>query len=168
MKKIKKNKKLKQLNLPDGIIIERLDSTTLNTVNEYKLLYPNWDKTKILRKINNTLKGKDIRFVAKRAGKIIGQVKVSLGKGIHSHRAELTSLIVLPMERGKGIGKAIMVYAMASLPKEIELALLSVDSKNKSAINLYKKMGFKKYGLLKKGSKIDGEYKNNIMLEKRI
>lgn len=158
----------KDKNIPEEIVIEQLVSTNLNTVNEYKRLYPHWEKTKLLKKINDTLKGKDKRIIAKKNGHIIGQVRLKEGKGIHSHRTEITSLIVLPYERGQGLGKAIMNYAISKAPKGKELFLLAVDSKNSVAINLYKQLGFKKYGLLKKGSKIQGKYTDNVLMEKRI
>ena len=159
-------KKPQQSKPNSEIVIEKLIATNLNTVNEYKALYPHWNQIEILKKMKNTLKNKDQRFVAKHNGKIVGQIKVVMGKGIHAHRAELTSLIVLPSKRGKGLGTALMNKAIDSLPKEIILIILSVDAKNKSAIKIYKTLGFKKYGLLKKGSKINGEFTNNLLMQK--
>ncbi len=152
----------------DVITIEKLTSTNLNTLSEYKALYPHWEKSKILNKINKTLNNQDTRFVVKKNGSIIGQIRVKIGTEIHSHRAELTSLIILPQERGKGIGKKLMSYTIKNMPKNIKLILLSVDEKNKPAIKIYKKLGFEKYGLLKNGSIVNGKYTTNLLMKKTI
>ena len=61
-----------------------------------------------------------------------------------------------------------MEYAINDLPTEVNLVLLAVDNKNKKAISIYKKLGFKKYGVLKRASKIQGKYVDNLLMEKQI
>lgn len=61
-----------------------------------------------------------------------------------------------------------MKFALTKIPKKTKIITLAVDSKNKKAINLYKKMGFKKYGLLKNGSKINSKFINNYYMYKTI
>lgn len=151
-----------------GITIEKLTKTNLNTATEYHALYPHWDKIKIVKKLKLTLDGKDARYVAIKKSKIVGQIKVAFGKSIHKHRAELTSLIVLPTERKQGIGTSLTEYAINDLSPEVNLILLAVDNKNRNAISIYKKLGFKKYGVLKRASKIQGKYVDNLFMEKQI
>ncbi len=167
-----KNKTVKKkefiIKTAPGITIEKLKKTNLNTANEYHALYPHWDKVKIVKKLKLTIDGKDARYVAIKKGKIVGQIKVVFGKSIHKHRIDLTSLIVLPIERKQGIGTSLMEYAINDLPTEVNLVLLAVDNKNKKAISIYKKLGFKKYGVLKRASKIQGKYVDNLLMEKQI
>ena len=163
-----KKAKGKKPGLAPGIKIEKLTKMDLNTEVAYKNFYPHWDRAKIAKKLKATLAGKDDRHVAKKNGKLVGQVKVVYGKSIHAHRAEITSLIVLPTERKQGIGTALMEHAIKKMPKGISLVLLAVDMKNSKAISIYKAMGFRKYGLLKKASKIKGRYADNLLMKKSI
>lgn len=145
-----------------------LNENSLKVIDEMNLLYPNWKREHVLKKIQDTINKKDYRFIAKNEGVIVGHVKINLKKSIHEHIAELSSLIVLPEFRRKGIGLNLMKFTLTKIPKKIKLVTLAVDNKNKKAINLYKKLGFKKYGLLKKGSKINGKFVNNYLMVKEM
>ena len=109
-----------------------------------------------------------MRFVARKNGKIIAHVKLILGTGIHSHVVSITSLIVDSKARRQGIGIGLMTYSLSKLSKSVLVATLAVDSKNKAAINLYKKIGFERYGLLKQASKIQGKFVDNYLMEKQF
>ena len=146
----------------------RLKDSDLNTINELKMLFPNWERTSLLKKIKKTQKGKDVRFVAKQGGVIIAHVKVAFGKGLHKHRAEMTSLTVFSPYRRRGIATVLTTYALQNLPKKITLVTLAVDRKNKNAIKLYKKLGFAQFGLLKKASKINGKFVDNVLMNKQL
>jgi len=54
------------------------------------------------------------------------------------------------------------------LPKGISLVLLSGDTKNKVAYSLYKKLGFKKYGVLNKASLVNGKFVDNYLMKKEL
>jgi len=145
-----------------------LNENSLKTIDELNSLFPNWKREHVLKKIQDTINKKDYRFVAKSKGTIIAHVKVNLKKSIHEHIADISSLIVLDEFRRKGIGLNLMKYALSKLPVQIKLVTLAVDNKNKKAIKLYKKMGFVKYGLLKKGSKINKKFVDNYLMYKEI
>ncbi|MFA6268650.1 MAG: GNAT family N-acetyltransferase [archaeon] len=150
----------------DKIEYKELKEINLNTQAEIHALFPKWKKSSVQKKLNATLVGIDERFVAIEDGRIVGHVKVVFGKGLHKHRVEVTSLVVEEHHRRKHIGVELMKFALSSLPKGKELVLLSVDSKNKAAISLYKKIGFVKYGLLKKAAIINGKYVDNYLMKK--
>ncbi|MEK6958535.1 MAG: GNAT family N-acetyltransferase [archaeon] len=145
-----------------------LNESSLNTVNELHALFPHWKRISVLKKIKKTLKGEDLRFVAKADGKIIAHMKVMIGKGIHKHRAEMTSLIVHPGHRKKGLGLGLVKFTLKNVPDKINLVILSVDRKNKAAISLYKKAGFTSYGMLKGASFVKGKFTDNYLMQKRI
>ena len=153
-----------------GIVIEckKLVDSDLTTIDQLGKLFPHWKRTSLQKKIKETLKGKDYRFIAVCEGRIIGHLKVFFGKGLHKHRVEFSSLIVDFSHRREGVGTSLVEFALKSLPKNISLVLLAVDTKNKSAFNLYKKLGFKKYGLLNKASILNGKLVDNYLMKKEL
>jgi ribosomal protein S18 acetylase RimI-like enzyme len=151
----------------DEIIFEQLTETSLNIINDLKKLFPNWTTEKTIKKLNNTIKGKNKRFIVKKNGELIGHIKLFNKKSPHNHIIELTSLIIKKEERGKGIAKQLIEYSIKK-NKNNKMFVLAVDTKNKKAIELYKKMGFKKYGLLKKGSFLNGVFVNNYLMVKEL
>jgi len=144
----------------------RLKSGDLSTIPELHALFPNWKKDSILKKVKKTFKGEDLRFVARKNGKIVAHVKLSLGKGLHRHRAEMTSLAVAPTCRRKGIATQLVKFAVEDLPDRVTLVTLAVDKKNKPAITLYKYLGFTEFGLLKNASIINGKHIDNCLMQK--
>lgn len=146
----------------------QLADSSLGVIDELCALFPKWKRFSVEKKINATLRGSDKRFVARLDGKIVAHVRIVFGKGIHSHRVEVLSLIVLPKFRRKGIGTKLVLFALGSLPKSVGLAILSVDSKNKPAVSVYKKLGFSKYGLLKGAAVIDGAAVDNLLMQKKL
>ena len=64
---------------------------------------------------------------------------------------EITNIVVKKVERKKGIG-ILLLDKLIEISKNTgkELISLEVNEKNKIAINLYEKFGFKKVGLRKK------------------
>jgi ribosomal protein S18 acetylase RimI-like enzyme len=87
---------------------------------------------------------------------------------ISRHVGEL-GIAVLHEFRGIGIGSALMdsLVSLAS-EKRYEKITLSVFHTNKQAINTYKKFGFKKVGEKKKQFKLNGQYVDEIIMEKFI
>jgi len=152
----------------EGIEFKELADTNLNTIEELHALFPHWKKSSVQKKIKMTNRRRDKRFVALRNGKIIAHVKVVFGKGLHNHRVEVTSLIVEPKDRRHKIGTGLMKYVLKQLPSDRGLVLLAVDTKNKPAIELYKKLGFEEYGHLKKASCLDGKYVDNYLMKKEL
>lgn len=163
-----KSKKEKKTNENLDIELKKLENHDLTTIDDLHELFPFWRRDSILKKLKETEKGKDIRFIATIDGKIVAHVKYILGKSLHKHRVEMVSLIVEEDSRRKGIAKSLVKYSLKSLPKEKSLVILSVDKKNKPAINLYKKVGFKEHGLLKRASIIDEKFVDNILMNKKI
>lgn len=151
-----------------GIEFRELLDTNLNTISEIHALFSHWRKSSVQKKLNATLKGLDKRFVALENGRIVAHVKLIYGKGIHKHRVEVTSLVVEASHRRHHIGMGLMEYILRNMPDTKKLVLLAVDSKNKPAILLYKKLGFQKYGLLKKASLVNGKLVDNCLMKKDL
>jgi len=149
----------------EELTYQQLNQTGLNTIDQIQKLFPQWKRSSVIKKVKDAHDGKDLRFVAKANGEIIAHVKYEKGQGLHKHVVHVTSLIVANRYRRRGIANKLMLFSMKQLPKETKIITLAVDNKNKPAINLYKKIGFKKYGLLKKASLIKGKYVDNYMME---
>lgn len=150
------------------IDFSQLTESSLKNIDEIQKLFPKWKRERIIKKLKDTHQGRDYRFVATKDLEIVAHVKIRLGKSIHEHVAEITSLIVDPSNRRRGIGRNLMKYAINKIPSKIKILTLVVDSKNKKAIALYKKLGFEKYGLLKKGSKIENKFVDNYLMKKEL
>jgi len=152
----------------DGVEFRQLTETNLVVIDEISALFSHWKRASVQKKIENTLAKKDLRFVAMLDGKIIGHVRILFGKGLHRHRVEFTSLVVLPKHRHHGVAFGLMLFALSALPKNKSLAILAASTKNKPAIALYKKLGFAKYGVLKNASVVNGKFVDNILMEKTL
>ena len=147
------------------ISYDQLTQTGLNVIDQINKLFPHWKRSSVIRKVKETNEGADFRFVATIDGEIIAHVKYEKRKGYHKHIVKVTSLIVSKKYRKQGIGKKLIKFSIKKLPKEVKIITLVVDDKNTVSINFCKKMGFKKYGLLKKASFIKGKYIDNYMME---
>jgi ribosomal protein S18 acetylase RimI-like enzyme len=152
----------------DKIEYAQLEESSLKNIDEMHKLFPELSRENIHTKLQDTLKRKNLRFLVRKNGTIIGHLKVKTGKGIHSHLAEFSTLKIDKQERRNGFGIGLMDYALSKMPKKIKVVTLEIDTKNKETIKLCKKAGFEKYGVLEKGSKIDGEFIDNYLMKKEI
>lgn len=83
------------------------------------------------------------------------------------HIATLNSLYVKPSYRGQGIAEKLIEKAFSFLNEQcVEIINLSVATKNKKAINLYRKFGFEIYAEEKKAIKLDDEYIDLYLMRK--
>jgi RimJ/RimL family protein N-acetyltransferase len=98
--------------------------------------------------------------------KMIARVDLRKGTGRGSHVAEL-GIAVRNGYRGIGIGKFLMRKAieMARKDKDIKIITLRVFSTNKSAIDLYKKIGFKVVARLPKRNYYKGKYVDDLVMD---
>lgn len=100
---------------------------------------------------------------------VVGFGAIIVKPKIYSHIANV-SISVAKKYRGQGLGKKIMenLLNMATGLKGVKILTLQVHSNNKVALNLYRKLGFKKYGLLPRGLKYHGKYVDEILMEKEL
>lgn len=104
-------------------------------------------------------------FIAIQDKKIIGWCDItSLHRHVHDHVGSLGIAILAPY-RGQGVGKALMLTALAAArAKGLTRVELTVRENNKTAIALYKQLGFKEEGLHPKAIRINGTYENQISM----
>jgi len=132
-------------------------------------LYPHWGfELARERLINSLISNREKRYVARIKGKAIAHLLVRYGTGNKAHLAKLHSLIVAPEHRNKGIATQLVRHALKNMPANIEIVLAEVHKDNKPSMKVFRKLGFKRYGYLKKALKEENGYKNIVLLKKEI
>ena len=111
---------------------------------------------------------KRIQFLAEIDKKIVANIGINRLYGKSAHVGEL-GIFIKKLYRDKGIGEFMIKQALKYAHKEgIKIVKLSVFANNDRAIHLYKKLGFKKVGLLKGALKDKGKYFDEIIMAKDI
>jgi L-phenylalanine/L-methionine N-acetyltransferase len=114
-------------------------------------------------------KRKMVQLLAEHDGKIIGSCSID-----HSGNPEANmhighyGICILQKYTGCGIGTKLTESAIkiAGESMKIEMLQLRVHSKNRIAMNLYKKTGFKYCGKIPKGIKNGNKYQDDIIMYK--
>lgn len=118
----------------------------------------------IKKSIKEIKEKKSINFLAEIDKKIVGYIKIIRLYGKSNHVGEL-GMFVKKDYRDKGIGELMIRQALKYAHKEgIKIVKLSVFANNNRAIHLYRKLGFKKVGLLKGALKDKGRYFDEIIM----
>lgn len=102
--------------------------------------------------------------------KIMGICGIDLLDKTENHVAKL-GLSINQELRGQGLGEKLITQTMEESKNnlnKLQIIKLEVKQPNNIAIRLYKKLGFKKYGRLPKGTTHQGEYVDEIMMFKRV
>ena len=113
----------------------------------------------------------EILLIAEIEGKHIGNCSLMSVGGFRRYRHRCEVAIALCQEYcGLGIGKA-MLEMLLNIAKQVgyEQAELEVIANNKSAIALYEKLGFQKYGTFPNNMKYaDGSYGDAYWMMKKL
>ena len=103
-------------------------------------------------------------------GEVCGSARISLiDKSTRGHVGEL-GISLLKDIRGRGLGEKLLRKILDKARKELKVKIVTLYaySKNKVAINLYKKVGFKKLGTIKKGASYYGKLIDKDIMVKYI
>jgi ribosomal protein S18 acetylase RimI-like enzyme len=104
-------------------------------------------------------------------GKALGMIVCARNNRIKtSHICNIYSVYLNEDYRGRGIGDKLMEAALAEIKKmpgvvKIELA---VNPTQKAAAHLYRKYGFKLTGRVKKALRVNGNFYDELMMEKHL
>ncbi|MGX6978079.1 N-acetyltransferase family protein [Vagococcus elongatus] len=118
------------------------------------------------KRLKKSLKSpNDLFLVAIKDKEVVGTANLqSFSRTRIQHRGTL-GMAVLKKHWGKGIGhqllNEIIRYARSN---HLEMLELEVRADNLLAIQLYKKSGFKEYGLCKNYMQVDGQYYDGILM----
>ncbi len=113
---------------------------------------------------------KEVRFFAFHDNQIIGFCGVSkIEYPVQSHVAN-TGIMLAKDYRGIGLGKFIMELVMREAKRKLRLKIikLTVFAANKSAIKLYKSLGFKESGRIPKAFNHRNKYYDEITMYKQL
>ncbi len=148
------------LNFSNDLVEENVD------INRTKKSTLKEEKKYIKTSLKNFKAKKGIVLSAFKGKIVVGDAGIYLNSGKQSHISGL-GISVAKEERGKKLGlklmKEVMKLAKKNL-KGIECIQLGVFKRNKVAINLYKKLGFKKVAELPKQFKLNNKYYAEIMM----
>lgn len=121
--------------------------------------YDSWDSAHM----------KSCRLVAVLGNKILGWAALSpvSSRCVYGGVGEV-SVYVGNENRGMGVGKLLMEALIKESEKEGLWTLQSgIFPENKGSIELHKKVGFRYIGKREKVGKLDGEWKDNVLFERR-
>ncbi|MDE1804706.1 MAG: GNAT family N-acetyltransferase, partial [Candidatus Micrarchaeota archaeon] len=114
-------------------------------------------------------RGDTIASVAEVGGKVVGLCDV---KGQH-RLADTTHVGVLGIAirkefRAMGVGSALLKDVIRRSKRRFDIITLSVFGTNKKAEELYRKVGFRRYGVLRGGLRRNGEHIDHIYMYLRL
>ena len=92
---------------------------------------------------------------------LIGMVGFFREEGLKDrHKGFIIGMYVTPEARGKGVGKALLIEAIAHARKiaDLDQLHLAVVVTNEAARTLYRQLGFTVYGIEPRALKKDGQY----------
>lgn len=86
------------------------------------------------------------------------------------HVANIFGVYVKKEYRGQDVGNKLIESAISSIKKNKKIIKIkiTVNPKQKAAMNLYKKYGFKTIGILKKELYIHGKFYDELIMEKYV
>ena len=122
------------------------------------------------KRMNDTLKlikeRKIVKLLAVDGNRVIGNVSISLSKEKKAHIGGYGIMIDKEF-RGIGLGEKLteLIIKLAKHRlKSLELLELDVFARNKAAVKLYEKMGFKKVATIPKRYKFEGKYYDGLIM----
>jgi len=122
-------------------------------------------------KLKRIQKKKTVWFLVFHNNTLIGSSTISLfDKRAFFHVGEFL-ISIARKYRGKGVGelllKTVILESKKTL-KSLKILILEVFGNNNTAINMYKKFGFKPYGKLPEGVLHRKKYVDDVLMYKRI
>lgn len=112
---------------------------------------------------------KSPRLIAEKNGQVIGWVVLSpvSSRVCYQGVAEI-SLYVAIQERGKGVGRLLLLALIDASEKEGFWTLQgTINELNQASIELHKQCGFRMVGYRERIAKRDGKWQNTVILERR-
>jgi RimJ/RimL family protein N-acetyltransferase len=104
-------------------------------------------------------------FVAESPEGVVGRLSIARDRSQHSHHVAELGLMVAAGARRRGVGSALMDEAVSWARRAGVVKLeLTVFPHNEPAIALYRKLGFREEGLLRRRYFIDGRYIDAMLM----
>jgi RimJ/RimL family protein N-acetyltransferase len=108
-------------------------------------------------------------FVAESPAGVVGRLSIARDHGPHSRHVAELGLMVAAGQRRRGIGTALMEEAVKwARGSGITKLELTVFPHNEPAITLYRKLGFREEGLLRRRYRIEGRYVDAMLMARDL
>ncbi len=114
--------------------------------------------------------GKVVNLLAFCNGRLVGSSDIKMKDKTEKHIG-IFGITVDKNFRGEGLGDLLMELILKEAKKKlfsIKIVTLEVYSTNNIARNLYKKFGFKEFGMLPKGVSRRGKFEDEFLMYKNI
>jgi ribosomal protein S18 acetylase RimI-like enzyme len=119
--------------------------------------------------VRSIIKDKMTQYVALDGEKVVGWCDIVSQKHPYTKHVGKLGMGVLRNYRGQGIGTQLIQACLKhAKSRGLEKVELSVYSFNKSAIRLYKRIGFRLEGIRKKARKYKGTYEDILLMSKSL
>ena len=115
--------------------------------------------------VQDIIKQRHPQFVALSAGEVVGWCDaLPKPRPVHAHVGVL-GVGLLPPFRGRGIGRQLIEKTLdAARDRGLSRIELTVREDNANAIALYQKIGFVAEGVQRNAFKVDGQYRDLVMM----
>ena len=82
----------------------------------------------------------------------------------HRHKGVLWGMFIQPGARGTGLGSALVTRVLEHARQTVREVRLTVVATNSSAIRLYERAGFERYGLEARALKVGEDYHDELLM----
>ena len=124
----------------------------------------------VLKNIKDQKKKQVVDLVLEINGRVVGVSGVEVERRYITNHVGNFGILLKKEARGKGLGfkLASSIISEAKKKLKIKIVTLGVSHRNKIAIKLYEKLGFKYAGTIKKGLNFFGRYDDDILMVKYL
>ncbi len=117
----------------------------------------------------SVLDGIGVCSVAEEDGSVVGMARIGPeSDALETTHVGILSIEVLPEFRGRGVGTALLDYAVDHCRGVFEIVKIEVLPENVAGRRLYRKFGFEEYGRLPRGFYRAGAYHDFILMHRVI
>lgn len=152
---------------PGGFSFERLDLSHTHAIADIhaKTFVPAWSDGDFQTFLNNNnVRGFALRDLQTKGGAVVGFVLAR----VIADEAEILTVAVEPARQGQGIGRNLMDRLIGELLIDgVSSLFLEVNETNKSAIALYKRLGFTQVAMRENYYRIATGEKFNALVMRR-
>ncbi|MDD5696610.1 MAG: GNAT family N-acetyltransferase [Candidatus Pacebacteria bacterium] len=159
IRKIKKGDEKDLLEMFNSLVAEK--TMTIAT----KKLTLKQEKEFVDKVLEGAKNKKQVELVLEINGKILGSAGVRIESDITGHVGNF-GILMKKEARGRGLGFRLSKATISEAKKRLKVKIvrLNVSYRNNAAVGLYKKLGFKEAGVIKKGLQFFGRYDDEIIM----
>ena len=159
IRKIRKGDEKGLLEMFNSLVVEKTMTAAI------KKLTLKQEKEFVNKALDGAKNKKQLNLVLEINGKILGTAGLRIENDITGHVGNF-GILMKKEARGRGLGFKLSRATISEAKKKLKVKIvrLNVSHRNKAAIGLYKKLGFKEVGVIKKGLQFFGRYDDEIIM----